>query len=490
MKQIVFRISVAATLSALTAPGLAQNPAAHTVLPPAANTADAAAPFYIDLSGLDLRTSPPTRDPANPSYPAATRLPDGVLPSTDQNGNFIIGPSHAPAPETTERATVPKGQVYSFTLSSKDSAYYRPGVLREEATFNSSLQTANTAPADPSNLIVTTSHAGAWARTVRVYVPAGYSSRRPLPFMVIGDGEIAFNGGRQLMTVLDNLIADHKIPPVAAVMIGSGGQDAQGSERGREYDTVSGAYAAWVEAEVLPLAERSAHVKLTRDPKGRGTVGISSSGVAAFTMAWFRSDLYRRVLAFSPTFVNQQWPHDPALPGGAWEYHSPWAGPARRKLEVRGFGSPVASDAPTTSPLIPTSPRKPLRIWFSVGDRDNFYPLPQMSDGMHDWVLANENMARVLAQKDYAYQFVFARNAGHVDGAVTAQTLPAALEWLWAGYPRAIPQLVTSTERQRRPCDCLPIHGNPRPKRHRTYHSRLGTGVPQAALSYASAHAD
>jgi hypothetical protein len=45
-------------------------------------------------------------------------------------------------------------------------------------------------------------------------------------------------------------------------------------------------------------------------------------------------------------------------------------------------------------------------------------------------------MARVLATKHYPYQFLFARNAGHVDHAVRAQTLPEALEYLWQGYPR------------------------------------------------------
>jgi enterochelin esterase family protein len=50
---------------------------------------------------------------------------------------------------------------------------------------------------------------------------------------------------------------------------------------------------------------------------------------------------------------------------------------------------------------------------------------------MHDWVVANENMARVLAAKGYHYQFVFARNAKHVDGPVVQQTLPEALEYLW-----------------------------------------------------------
>ena len=58
--------------------------------------------------------------------------------------------------------------------------------------------------------------------------------------------------GTQLFTVLDNLISQRKIPPIVAVAIAPGGQDAQGAERGLEYDTVSGTYAEWVEREVLP----------------------------------------------------------------------------------------------------------------------------------------------------------------------------------------------------------------------------------------------
>jgi hypothetical protein len=71
-----------------------------------------------------------------------------------------------------------------------------------------------------------------------------------------------------------------------------------------------------------------------------------------------------------------------------------------------------------------------------VGDRDN-YNDNALRDNMHDWVVANENMARVLAAKGYHYQFVFARNAGHTDRAVRAQILPEALEYIWQGYPIA-----------------------------------------------------
>jgi hypothetical protein len=71
-----------------------------------------------------------------------------------------------------------------------------------------------------------------------------------------------------------------------------------------------------------------------------------------------------------------------------------------------------------------------------VGDKDLLNP-NAMNDHMHDWVVANEQMAKVLAAKGYRYQFVFVRNAGHTDHAVKQQTLPEALEYLWEGYPIA-----------------------------------------------------
>jgi enterochelin esterase family protein len=146
-------------------------------------------------------------------------------------------------------------------------------------------------------------------------------------------------------------------------------------------------------------------VQLAKDPEARATMGCSSGASAALSMAWYRTDLYHRVLSYSGTYVNQQWPWNPDTPQGAWGYHTR---------------------------LIPESPRKPLRIWMHVGDRDLYNP-NAMRDDMHDWVVANERLATVLAAKGYPYQFVFAKNAGHCDRAVKAQTLPGALEWLWRG---------------------------------------------------------
>jgi len=340
------------------------------------------------------RPTPPTRDPHTPGYVHATQLPDGTLPPPNKDGNFILGPTHTPAPEMSVNPAVPHGTITMLTMSSADSHYY-PGIARDPGTFGTP------DPSNPDKLDVPTSHPHPWTRTVAVYVPAQYKTGTAAPFIVGADGP-----DRMLFTALDNLIAEHRVPVMIAISIANGGGDAQGSERGLEYDTLSGKYAEWVENEVLPLVEAKCNVKLTSDPDGRAAMGGSSGAAVAFTMAWYHPEWYHRVLSYSGTYVNQQWPWNPATPHGAWGYHET---------------------------LIPNSPRKPIRIWMEVGDRDLYNP-NVMRDNMHDWVVANEDMARVLAAKHYHYQFVFAKNAGHVDHATKLQTLPEALEYLWHGY--------------------------------------------------------
>jgi enterochelin esterase family protein len=136
-------------------------------------------------------------------------------------------------------------------------------------------------------------------------------------------------------------------------------------------------------------------------------MGCSSGGSCAIIMAWFHPEWYHRVLTTSGTFVNQQWPHDPQIPGGCWDLHAK---------------------------LIPNSPAKPLRIWMEVGDSDLLNP-NVMRDNMHDWVLANESMAKALAAKGYHYQFCFVKSARHCDGAMKQQLIPEALQYIWQGYP-------------------------------------------------------
>jgi len=323
----------------------------------------------------------------------AEELPDGAVPPADENGNFIIGPTHTAAAEMTAQELT-HGSVVEFTMESADSKYY-PGIARDKGTFG----TAD--PNIPAKLLVTTSHPASYTRKIAVYVPKDYVPGSVAPFIVGADGP-----DRMLFTALDALIPEHKVPVMIAISIGNGSGDAQGSERGLEYDTMSGRYAEFVEHEVLPLVEQKANVKLTHDADGRATMGGSSGGSCALIMAWYHPELYHRVLTYSGTYVNQQWPYDPKTPQGAWGFHDH---------------------------LIPESPRKPIRLWMEVGDKDLYNP-NIMRDNMHDWVEANERMAKVLAAKGYHYQFVFAENAGHTDRTVKAQTLPEALEYVWLGY--------------------------------------------------------
>ena len=356
--------------------------------------------YCLALFGtLDVTVSaPPTRRFDGPGAPPFERLDDqpGVNPAPDVNGNFLIGPDYVSAPENNVVEGVPQGRIQQFTIDSLDTKLLNPGIARKEF--------GRVDPDNPKTLIVDT-HEIDYKRQITVYVPQQYQQGTRAPFMVCHDGPKG-KPNMSLPRILDNLIAQKRIPPIIAVMVANGGGDAQGHERGREYDTMSGLYAEYIELEVLPRVEQNCDVQLTSNPDGRATMGSSSGGSAALIMAWYRTDLYRRVLTTSGTFVNQQWPFNPETPDGAWGFHNK---------------------------LIPESPRKPIRIFLAVGDRDNFNP-NVMRDGMHDWVEANHRMAKVLADKGYDYQYLFCQNSGHGVRNARQQFLPHAIEWVWHGY--------------------------------------------------------
>eukprot|EP00747_Dinoflagellata_sp_TGD_P201675 gnl/TRDRNA2_/TRDRNA2_75151_c1_seq1.p1 gnl/TRDRNA2_/TRDRNA2_75151_c1~~gnl/TRDRNA2_/TRDRNA2_75151_c1_seq1.p1 ORF type:complete len:159 (+),score=21.52 gnl/TRDRNA2_/TRDRNA2_75151_c1_seq1:59-478(+) len=130
-------------------------------------------------------------------------------------------------------------------------------------------------------------------------------------------------------------------------------------------------------------------------------------------MAWHRPELFRRVLAYSATMVNQQCPFNPASPLGCWEYHG-------------------------GQQIIANCERKPLRVCLYNMEHDFGFELAE--ETWHNWTLANRRMAAVLRQKGYPYRHVFCKKAYHVDGRVLQQTLAAALEWLWEGYGQLVMQ--------------------------------------------------
>ena len=226
---------------------------------------------------------------------------------------------------------------------------------------------------------------------------------------------------RSAPACLDNLTISkdpqRKLPAFIAIAVENGGNDGKKSERGLEYDTMSDRLARFINDEVLPAVLRNAEIKaayprlaFTDNPWGRGVIGCSSGGAAALTMAWFRPDLFRRVIAYSGTFVDQQdddAPEEAKFPFGAWEYHSGMK-------------------------LIETSERKPLRIFTHVSEKDI---RPNDPEGTHhNWVMAGQRTAAALKAKGYHHRFIFSQATGHCDRKVFEQTLADTLVWLWRGY--------------------------------------------------------
>ena len=310
--------------------------------------------------------------------------------------NSVIGPTYANAPESVADPAVPQGDIREFILYSEDSKIY-PGIVRVR---NMQRDARGNYIATPEGL----SAPGPYMRHVWVYIPPGYKPGTPAPFMVVQDGRSYV---KRMANVMDNMIAAKRLPPMVLVLADSGGSDAQGSERGLEYDTLSDRYSNWVEQELLPAVSQRYGVSFTSDPEGRATMGGSSGAICAWTMAWYHPERYHKVLSYSGTFVNQAWPPDPRTPRGAWEYHAT---------------------------MIPKSAKKPIRIWMQVGEKDNRFDNPE--ETWHNWPLANNRMAAVFKKKGYDYRYVFAIDARHVDNRVVRQTLPAALEWLWRDYPK------------------------------------------------------
>jgi enterochelin esterase family protein len=323
--------------------------------PPAANTGQGRGP-----GGGRTPIQQPTADVAE--IAKLTELP--TWGQNLANGDYTNGPAYPTAPELAKRTAVPEGKVIEFVMNSAESKFY-PGVN------------------------------GAFQRHVCVYVPAGYVPGTELPVIVSAD---AYGMRYNLPTILDNMIYDQRLPALAAVMIDNGGPG-----RSLEYDTVSSKYVEFVEAEVLPRAEKEANVKLSKNPDSRMTMGGSSGGAVALTMAWFRPDLYHRVLTYSGTFVNLR--NSPEAPLGAYEY---------------------------IEHLFPQSEKKPFRMWIQVSENDIGSKTP--SENRRNWVIANSRLAKILKDKGYAYQFVYSKGAGHTQRKVIDNSLPQALEYVWLDY--------------------------------------------------------
>ena len=316
-------------------------------------------------------------------------------PGSEGDGEFTVGPEYSTDKDLTDLGA-PKGKSFEFKMPLADSKVFRG----DDKTL------------EPDKKAVRTE------RKISVYIPAAYKDGTPAPLLIIHDGPGPLKSVRN---ALDNLTiskdANRKLPAFIAIAVENGGNDGKNSERGLEYDTMSDRLARFIAEEVVPAVIANADIKaayprlaFTKNPWGHAVMGCSSGGAAALTMGWFRPDYFRRIIAYSGTFVDQQdddAPEEAKYPLGAWEYHSGMK-------------------------LIEKSEQKPLRIFTHCSEND--LRNKDAEDTHHNWVMAGQRTSAALTAKGYHHRFVFSKATGHCDGKVFNQTLADTLVWLWRGY--------------------------------------------------------
>ena len=234
-------------------------------------------------------------------------------------------------------------------------------------------------------------------RTVKIYVPNEYDGKKPACLLVRMDGE-----GHNLPQIIDELIDEGAMPVTIAVFITSGSVLNDSGEvvrynRSNEFDRMTGTWAHFLEAEVLPAVEKlktsdGRRVKLSKNPADRAINGDSSGGICAFNAAWQRPDLFSRVYSIVGTFVPMR--------GGD-----------------------------TFPALIRKYEPKPLRIYLQDNDKDSWNLV------FGSWYEYNLLMGSAL---QYAgYDVALHWDEGGHSGTNGGKIMKDVMRWLWAGWPEA-----------------------------------------------------
>lgn len=261
------------------------------------------------------------------------------------SGDYCLGPSSRP------HENVRAGQLFAHTMD--DCAAY-PGVVHDY-----------------------------W-----VYVPAQADQRTYSDVMIFLDGALFLDPKVCAPIVLDNLIHEGTMPPVIGLFVAPGDKGpglplwGGNDNRSLEYDTVNAVFADFLLEELIPSALAS------HGFGGFGNIGvagISSSGAAAFTAAWNRSDRIQKVISFVGSFTD-----------------------------IRG-----ANCYPS---VVRRSSHRPIRTFLQTGARD-------LDIVFGNWLIANQDLASALAYREYEYQLVVGEGGHSLKHG--AAILPDALRWAW-----------------------------------------------------------
>ena len=235
-------------------------------------------------------------------------------------------------------------------------------------------------------------------REILVYVPQQYTGEHPACLLVCMDG-ILYDA----TTVMDNLIASGEMPVTIGVFIQPGVvHDEEGEvvryNRCKEFDSTNDLFVTFIETEVLTKVEgmqtaSGKTIHLSHDANDRAITGASSGGIAAFTAAWNRPDLFSRVYTTVGTFVAMR---------GGHEYPA-----VVRKTEP-----------------------KQLRIYMQDGWYDVWNPI------FGEWF--EYNLLMESAFNFAGYEVFHHWNRGNHSIKYGTLAFPDAMRWLWKGYPARV----------------------------------------------------
>lgn len=246
-----------------------------------------------------------------------------------------------------------------------------------------------------------------YQHTYRVYVPAQYDPSVPTAIMVFNDGQamMAEPGDVQAHNVLDNLIYRHEIPVMIGVFINPAklpdvpeptprdwGDNT--TLRRDEYNPPKDNYARVIVEELMPALK--AEYNISDDPNLHGIMGSSSGGCAAFSVAWFRPDNFRKVISFVGSFTDIR---------GEYIYPE----------------------------LVAASDKKPIRIFLQDGRNDNRALRNDVYQPNNDWFMQNVRLKDTLEAKKYEVNYIWGiGNHGQKQGGTV---LPEMMRWIWRDQP-------------------------------------------------------
>ena len=208
---------------------------------------DLAQDAYLEYAFVDPKTKSRLPDPLNKK-----RFWNGI----NAYNHFFYMPEASPSPWTIRQRDIPRGQLTVHTIDTWMMKF--PGTRR-----------------------------------IKLYHPP---TKERVPLLIVYDGPDYLSRGR-LPVIVDNLIADKRIRPIAMAFLPNGGP-----RRGVEY-ACSDATLAWIEHEVLPLAKRELKLlDIKKHPGAFGVLGASFGGLMSVYTGLRLPDIFGRVLSQSAVF--------------------------------------------------------------------------------------------------------------------------------------------------------------------------------------------